>query len=169
MAETDAQRRPNRLETSQVGLTLLEMTTVDDDQAYFDLQNANIEYWKEYGNTIDSSLAEVTARRLDRSDGRYGIWHESELVGMVGCSAKKNPGEAEVGVLLAKDAAGHGYATAAVRALTDFIKPQFDRVFAEAAPDNTKSIEMLERSGYQTNGAVIERDWGRALVFEAPK
>lgn len=88
---------------------------------------------------------------------------------MVGYSTKDHPDEAEIGILLDKDAAGHGYASAAVTALTEFTNPRFTRVYAEVAPDNAKSIALLNRSGYQASGEVVERDWGKALVFEAPK
>lgn len=158
---------PIRIKTERPGLVLIQMLTREDDKAYLDLQNANIEYWKEFGNSIDESVDKVTKRRLGHGNGRFGIWYEGNLVGMVSYSTKDHPHEAELGILLDKDATGHGHATIALKALTDYARSRFERVFAEIDPDNTKSINLVTRAGYKTNGNVVERDWGRALVFEA--
>jgi RimJ/RimL family protein N-acetyltransferase len=169
MSESTKGAEPICIKTAQEGLTLVQMLTRDDDMAYFDLQNANIEYWKEFGNSIDESVEKVTKRRLEHGSGRFGIQLDDKLIGIASYSTKGHDREAEVGVLLDKDAAGHGYASAAVKAITDFAKSRFDRIFSEVAPDNAKSINLLIRSGYQTNGELVERKWGKALVFEALK
>lgn len=158
------------IDTTMPGLVLRQMLTRQDDEQYFEFQNRNIDHITEFGNSIDGSVAEVTARRLEHGgDGRFGIWFEDRLVGMVGYSTKGHEREAEIGILLDKDATGKGIATASIRALTDYAKARFDRVFAEVEPDNTKSISLMNRTGYTTDGAIVERDWGKALVFEAPQ
>jgi RimJ/RimL family protein N-acetyltransferase len=154
------------LATDIPGLVLIQMLTRADDELYFDFQNRNREHIAEHGNTIDSSVEEVTKRRLEHSDGRFGIWLEGKLIGMVGYSTKNHPKEAEIGILLDAQFTGHGYATAAAKALTDFALPRFVRVYAEVAPDNDKSINLLKRLGYKTDGKVVQKDWGQALVFE---
>ncbi len=169
MSETTKNAQPLRFETDIAGLTLIQMLSREDDEAHFDLQNKNIEYWSEFGNTIDESVDAVTARRLEHGNGRFGIWHEGKLIGMVGYSTKDHENEAELGILLDKDAAGHGYATVALKTLTDYASSLFERVFAEIDPDNAKSIDLVKRVGYTTDGEVVARDWGRALVFEAAK
>lgn len=168
--EADEVAHPIVLDTGVEGLVLRQMLTEQDDEQYFALQNANVEYWKEFGNSIDESVEVVTERRLEHGgNGRFGVWFQDKLVGMVGYSSKKHDREAEIGVLMDKEATGKGFATNAVRALTDYAKLRFDRVFAEIEPTNKKSIELIKRVGYETNGEIVERDWGKALVFEAPK
>jgi len=145
------------------------MLTPEDDQAYFDLQNANHDYWQEFGNTIDESVEAVTARRLAKGGARFGIYKDGVLIGIEGCVTDEAGRGAEVGILLSKDHSGHGYATSAARTLSGFIAPQFERVFAEVAPDNDRSIQLMERSGYHRVGGKAMRDWGPAAVFEYRK
>lgn len=154
------------IKTDRPGLLLVQMLSIEDDAAFFDLQNENVAFWKEFGNSIDASIEEVTKRRLKNGNNRFGIWLNDELLGIVGYSTKDHPKEAEVGILLAKNATGHGYAQSAIRAITTFAKPRYDRVFAEVEPTNQPSIQLMKRAGYQTNGRIVERDWGKALVFE---
>lgn len=151
------------------GLKLQQMLTTEDDKQYFEFQNRNIEHIEEFGNTIDKSEEEVTRRRLGYGDDRFGIWLEDQLVGMVGYSTPYHAREAAIGILLDKDFTSRGIATASVKALTEYTKSRFDRVFAEVRPDNEDSIKLMDRAGYRTNGQVIETEWGKALVFEAPK
>lgn len=160
---------PIRIETARRDLVIIQMLAHEDDKAYFDLQNVNSKYWKEFGNKIYKSVEEVTKERLEHGNGSFGIWLKNKLIGWVGYSTKNHAREAEVGVLLDENATGHGYASSSVKALTEFAKPRFDRVYAEVTPNNDKSIALLDRSGYKTSGKIIERDWGKALVFEAPK
>lgn len=144
------------------------MVTEEDDKTFFKLQNANLDFWKRFGNKIYQSIEEVTALRLDQDDNLFGIWAEDKLVGFVGYSTKGHPREAEMGISLDQNSTGHGYATKSFKALTDFAKPQFGRVYAEVSPDNISSIELMKRAGYTTTGEIVERGWGPALVFEAP-
>lgn len=169
MTETQRGARPRKLKTDQAGLELVQMLSSVDDKAYLDLQTANVEYWKEFGNTIDRSLHEVAERRLRNGNARYGIWLMGKLIGIVEYSTQFHENEAEIGVLMDKRASGYGYAKSAVVALVEFAKPHFNRVYAEVAPDNTRSINLLTRAGFQSGGDVVERTWGRARVFEAPK
>lgn len=145
------------------------MLTPEDDEAYFELQNANVEYWREFGNKIDETVEEVTKGRLEHGNGQFGIWLSGELIGMVGYSTKRFADQAEMGVLLDRKAAGHGYATEALKSLTEYASSRFNRVYAEVAPDNERSLKLVARAGYQHTGEKVSRDWGEALVFEAPK
>lgn len=166
MSESQNQAEPITIETDQPELTLVQMLTEVDDAAYFALQNANLDYWKEFGNAIDESEEDVTKRRKEKSGPRFGIYKDGVLIGMEGYTLNQD-GDAEVGIMLAEDATGHGYATSAVKALSAFLAPQFDRVFAEVDPENMGSISLLERTGYERVGDEVLRDWGRALVFES--
>lgn len=169
MSESQKGARISPIETDLPGLRLVQMLTPEDDEAYFKLQNANIDYWQEFGNKIDETVEEVTAGRLEHGNGQFGIWLNDELIGMVEYSLKRYPDQAEIGVLLDKKATHHGYATEAIKSLTEYAKQRFNRVYAEVAPDNERSIKLLTRAGYQGTGEKVSREWGEALVFEAPK
>lgn len=159
--------KPVVLDTEVEGLVLHQMVGPQDDEQYFILQQANLEYWQEFGNRIDESVEAVTARRQEYGgNGRFGIWFEGNLVGVVEHYAKGNEREAEIGILLDKLATGKGFATHAVRTLVDHIKPRFDRVYAEVHRENVRSLALMRRLGYTSNGQVISYDWGEALVFE---
>lgn len=169
MSETLKQTEPIILETEQAGLLLVQMTTVDDDAEYFQFQNNNLAHIAKFGNTIDESVEAVTERRIEKDRKRFSICKDGTLVGMEGYTPSENGQEAEVGILLAKGATGHGYATSALKALSTHIYPQFNRVFAEVEPNNAASINLIERSGYVRVAGEVERDWGRAVVFEFKK
>ncbi len=169
LAEAQEPVEPIVLGTDMPGLTLRQMVSEHDDEQYYDFQNRNVEHIAEFGNSIYDSVAIVTEKRLEHGNGRFGVWFEGALVGIVSYSTKGHEKEAEMGILLDQDATGHGYATASVRALTKYATHHFDRVYAEVAPDNEKSISLLERTGYQATGETVEREWGSALVFEAAK
>ena len=47
-------------------------------------------------------------RRLKHGEGRFGIWLDNELIGTAGYSTKQSKDEAEIAVLLDKEATGHG-------------------------------------------------------------
>ena len=167
MPQPQRSSKPPRLKTNRANLQLIQMLTLKDDTAFFALQNANLDFWKEFGNSIDESVEAVAKRRLENGNNRFGIYLRKKLIGIVGYSTKDHPTEAEVGILLDKNVVGRGYAQAAIKAITEYAKPLYARVFAEVEPDNRSSIKLMTRSGYKTDGKVVDREWGRALVFEA--
>lgn len=153
-----------QITTKMPNLILLEMSSIEDDAKYYTFQNENLEYIKEFGNTIDTSVQKVTERRLKKSNGRFGIYKGNQLVGMVGYSIK-DESTVEVGILLAKSKAGKGYASASLSALVEFIRPKFRTIIAEADQKNTRSIALLKRCGFQEKSRET-KDWGKATVFE---
>lgn len=166
MSEMISQREPPVLETELAGLILRPMTTPEDDAEYFLLQQDNRTHIAQYGNAIDESVEAVTQRRIDKNQARYGIRKDDHLVGMVAYTPSESGKEAEIGILLARDATGFGYATAAVKALTARIEPLFSRIFAEVDPRNASSMQLFARAGYERIEQEVERDWGHAVVFE---
>jgi RimJ/RimL family protein N-acetyltransferase len=160
---------PLTIETDQEGLILRQMTTVEDDQDYLGLQNNNRNHIAEFGNTIDANIARVVLRRTEIDRVRFGIYKDGEIIGVEDYKISEDSHEAEVGILLAKDAEGHGYAMSALKALTAHIEPKFQRIFAEVDPNNKKSIRLFERIGYAPQEVLIQRGWGKAAVLEFKK
>jgi RimJ/RimL family protein N-acetyltransferase len=158
--------KPIVIETDQPGLVLEQMLTIDDDLEYFELQDRNREHITEFANVIDATLEAVTMRRKEKGRVRFGIRKDGKLIGAEVYVVREDGKEAEVGILLDKNAVGHGYATYALKALTAYLEPMFDRVFAEVDPKNEKSIRLFERLGFQlVEGGLVQRDWGSAVVL----
>lgn len=80
---------------------------------------------------------------IDRDSGR--------LIGRVGLKYWPQFGETEAGWLLGRDAWGHGYATEAGRACVDwgFAALPVTYLTAMIAPENTRSIRVAQRLGYE--------------------
>lgn len=154
--------------TAQEGLTLRQMTSVEDDEEYLNLQNANLSHFAEFGNSIYDNVEEVTQSRLEKNRVRFGIRKDDVLIGMEGYTPSHDGDSAEVGIHLAEDEQGHGYATVALKALTAHMEPKFERIYAEVMLENQKSIRLCERTGYAISDEVL-RDWGRAVVLDYTK
>jgi len=87
----------------------------------------------------------------------YGVWVLIErssqmVVGDAGFMGPPGADETvEIGYSVVPDRRGRGYATEAVRSLVEwaFDQPDVIAVVAGCAPDNTPSIRLLERVGFQ--------------------
>ena len=66
----------------------------------------------------------------------------------------------EIGYLLTRDHWGHGYAGEAVTALIDLLfgTARARRVYADVDPDNTRSLALLDRLGFQREG-LLRAEW----------
>lgn len=170
-SEIDHITDPVVLETDQPNLTLKQMTSLQDDLEYLQLQQRNADHIAEFGNTVDSTVEEVNARRTNKHMGRFGIRKDDHLYGAAEFVPSEDTKEAEVGVVLDKDATGQVMALSALKAMTEYIAPHFERVFAEIDPKHERSIHMCEKAGYVRKGDIVEREWGPAvvMVYVGPK
>jgi RimJ/RimL family protein N-acetyltransferase len=166
MAEPINSVDPIRIEIDFRGLSIVQMLTHEDDEVYFKLQNANIKFWEEFGNSIDDSVRAITERRTKKGNVRFGIYKDGELIGMEGYRANEEGSEAETGIMLDQQATGHGYATAAFKSMSEYAAARFERVFAQAAPDNASSIQLCQRSGYVLQHGILQTEWGPAVLLE---
>ncbi|MDQ8704700.1 GNAT family protein [Streptomyces sp. LHD-70] len=75
---------------------------------------------------------------------------DGRAVGAMGFHSAPVEGRVEIGYDVVTAARGHGYATAALRALTAWAltQPGVTAVFARTTPDNTASRRVLERAGF---------------------
>lgn len=115
----------------------------EQGQAFIDRQNSRMsggEGW---------SLA-IVDRQLDRAVGQIGLW-VSHL----------DKGRAEIGYWIAESGRGHGAATDAVVALSDWVFENLDvdRLSLFIEPWNTASIQTADRAGYEREGLL--RKWER--------
>jgi RimJ/RimL family protein N-acetyltransferase len=85
-----------------------------------------------------------------------------ELIGDCGLhTLGDRPGQAEIGITVAWEHQGKGYATEAVNCLLDYVfgKLGKHRVIAVADTRNTPVVRLLERVGMRREGHFIENVW----------
>ena len=66
---------------------------------------------------------------------------------------------AEIGILINKDFRNKSYATAAIKAMCRYAKEhlQMHQICAEILTDNTVSLHLFEKCGFQNTG--VKKDW----------
>lgn len=158
-----------QLPTDNPDIVLINRTTIEEDEALFALFEENREHLREPTDNEEDldffpTLESVTQARIDNPYMlRMGIWYKRDT--MVGEIVSVRPGirnESEIGYMLREDATGNGYATMAVRALTEHLIGEYERIIARTHIENTRSIRVLERAGY------VEASRGQdgVLVYE---
>jgi RimJ/RimL family protein N-acetyltransferase len=131
--------------TEQDKLELRELWTRQDDEAYFAAVEASRPQLNAYDQgTADRyrSVDDVTHARLVAAHIgrlRFGIFDDQQFVGTL------NKQGQEIGYWLDTRQTGHGYATLAVRGIT----AHFRDLYALVHPDNTPSLQVMERSGFE--------------------
>src|SRR5262249_27775947 len=88
----------------------------------------------------------------------------NELIGDTGFRMPEaKPRQAEIGITLAAEFQGQGYATEALHALLDFllVKLERHRVFASVDPANVRSAGLMERVGMRREGCFVKSRWFR--------
>lgn len=145
------------LPTDLPGLTLRHLRAADAP-AYHALLTGNRAHLTQHGDYQEETtktLAAVTADLSQPGDLRYGVWQGDELVGRVDLVAVAPP-RYSLGYFLAEAATGHGYATAAARAVVGLaVRLGATDVYAGVTHGNKRSAAVLERIGMQ---AVAEFD-----------
>lgn len=104
-------------------------------------------------------------------DGRdcfWGVWMigEPALLGTVGTHIRDSE-TIEIGYWFATVAQGHGFASEAVRGVIGTLVRAYPRhlIVAECRPENVASWGLLERVGFQSDGADGSRPGRKSLVF----
>ncbi len=85
-----------------------------------------------------------------------------ELIGDCGLhTLADRPGQAEIGITMACEHQGRGYATEAVSCLLDYVFRRLGkhRVIAVVNTRNTPAVRLLERVGMRREGHFIENVW----------
>jgi RimJ/RimL family protein N-acetyltransferase len=113
--------------------------------------------------------------------GAPGKWYQvgifllegGKLIGDCGFRVvKDDPEQAEIGITLAPEFQGKGYATEAVSALLHYLLVTLDkhRVFGSVDPRNTASMKLLERVGMRKEAHFLKSlqfrgDWVDDVIF----
>jgi RimJ/RimL family protein N-acetyltransferase len=144
---------PATLSTGIPGLTL-RMLTGADARAFYDLVQANRAYLTRYGDYLDlvgTTLADLE-NYFSTPPGDYlrmGVWRDQTLVGRVDLNPVA-PGVLVLGYWICEAYAGHGYATAACRALieTTRAKRPGNVFWAGVRHENVSSAAVVEKLGF---------------------
>lgn len=129
-------------------------------------------------NADPDELRAAYAEMLDgcRRDPENRIWYapwemtlkdSHEHVGEIGFKGPAKEHSVEVGYGVLKEHEGKGYASEALKAMTQWAFGQKDVVFVEAetAPDNAASKRILKKCGFAPDGTGEE---GPRFVLESP-
>jgi RimJ/RimL family protein N-acetyltransferase len=146
---------PSEIPTEQPGITLRPLTDADayhalllDNRAHFTQHG---DYQEETAKTLDTVRADLA----NPDNLRLGIHHGDKLVGRIDL-IPADPPRYSIGYCLAAASTGHGYATAAGKAVLDLaVRLGATDVYAGVTHGNTKSAAVLERIGFT---AVVEFD-----------
>jgi RimJ/RimL family protein N-acetyltransferase len=140
---------PSEILTDLPGLTLRPLTAADAP-AYHALLTANRRHLTQHGDYQEETAKPVAALRADFAtpdELRFGVYHHGTLRGRIDLVAA-DPPRYSLGYWLSADHTGHGYATAAARAVIDHAKRiGATDVYAGVTLGNTKSAAVLERAG----------------------
>jgi ribosomal-protein-serine acetyltransferase len=134
---------------------LIELTP-DDAQAYYDLVDRNRDHLTQHGDYLWLKEATPESVEAELSDPehrniRFGVWLDDRLIGRVD-SNPHSPGNFVLGYWLGREYTGKGHATAACRALIDYVKETLgaQTIWAGVTKGNAKSETVLGRLGFQT-------------------
>jgi RimJ/RimL family protein N-acetyltransferase len=136
-------------------------------------------YWEPRSRAeAEADLAKrITKTRLEGDDDSLGLAvvrrEDGLLLGDASLLLRSRVHrQVELGYVFHPDAAGHGYATEAARALVDlaFADLRAHRVFARTDARNTASASLLRRLGFRQEAHFRESEifkgaWGDELVF----
>ena len=120
----------------------------------------------ESADALQSHIRELTGT----VPGRPGGWYQIGIVllpggGLIGdCGFRvleSEPDHAEIGIALAPEFQGNGYAAEALRALLDylFVALRKDRVFGSVDPRNVRSMRLLARVGMRVASRRLKSLW----------
>lgn len=151
-AEQPGPAPARRLTTSVPGLVLTGLTTADAP-AYYAVLDRNRRHLNRHGdhrNEADATPSWVTDHLAVPAPDRYGIRLDDKLIGRVDLGHVDPPGYV-LGYWLSEDATGHGYATAACRAVIQHARTfhHATDIFAGVTHGNHRSAAVLGRLGFR--------------------
>lgn len=157
------------------GVCVRELSSSEDDEAYYRLVNANGARLARGGISIANAYPDIESvrdHRLElaaRSAFKMGIFVTGRMAGSVDVYHTSDDGstpticdDAEIAFWLDTTQEHRGIATFAVMAVSKYVLKKSDLVYANILKDNNKSIGVVERSGF-----VLSSDYSDGmLTFE---
>ncbi len=150
-------------------LTLRALDTRDARRIFEYRSCPSVSRFQSWGTDSPRSVELYILGLATVEPGTPGPWYQigislspTELIGDCGFRVLENePRQAEIGIALAPEFQGHGYATEAVRALLDYLFQKLGkhRVFGSADPSNLASIRLLQRLGMREEAHFVKNLW----------
>lgn len=144
---------------------------VSDTQRIFEYRSRpEVSRFQSWG-TQSADGIQLYLRDLSKTEpGRPGSWYQigiilrssGELIGDCGFQVlETEPRQADVGIALAPEFQGRGYATETLRALLDYLLVALgkDRVFGSVDPRNVRSMRLLQRVGMRKEAHRVKSLW----------
>jgi len=118
-------------------------------------------YWSSAAHkTVDETAAYIEATIAIPDARAWAITEDGDAaLGRIALFVARE-GVGEIGVILRPDAIGRGFASAALKLVDDyaFNTLGMHRVAADVDPDNTSSLSLFLRAGYQREG-LLRGNW----------
>ncbi len=136
----------------------------------FDLVMANKEYlspwmpWVEFTNSVNDTenfIKETTEMIEKDKIPHYGIYHNSQIIGMIGLNKKDNLNcSANAGYWISSEFQGRGIVPAALRIILtiSFSQTDLNRIELSAATGNIKSQRVALKCGFTQEGIKRESE-----------
>jgi RimJ/RimL family protein N-acetyltransferase len=161
--------------TERLALRDLE---VSDGQGIFSYRSRpEVSRFQSWGAESSDAIQLYIRGLSEATPGQPGSWYQigivvlscGELIGDCGFQAlETEPGHVEVGIALAPEFQGRGYANETLRALLDYLLAGLDkdRVFGSVDPRNVRSIRMLERVGMRKEAHRVKSLWFKGELVD---
>jgi RimJ/RimL family protein N-acetyltransferase len=162
-------------------LTLRELEAGDAQRIFQYRSHPEVSRFQSWGtqsaDEIRSYIDGLSAAQANMPGSWYqiGIALRSavELIGDCGFrTPETQPSQAELGITLAPEFQGRGYATEALRALMDYLLITLgkDRVFDSVGPSNVRSVALMQRVGMREEAHFANRlpfkgQWVDDVIF----
>jgi RimJ/RimL family protein N-acetyltransferase len=162
-------------------LALRDLETSDSEQIFQYRSHPEISRFQSWGTQSPDEIRTLIHSLSVIEPGTPGIWYQVGIIllssrQLVGDCAfhvlESDPRQVEVGVALAPEHQGRGYATEALQALLDYLLTGLGkhRAFGSVDPRNTRSIRLLERLGmrkeaYFVKGLWFKGEWVDDVIF----
>jgi ribosomal-protein-alanine N-acetyltransferase len=165
------------METVETARLLLRRPQRSDAQAIFERYGSDVEVTRYLGWSRHESLKD-TRRFLDFSDEQWERWPagpyliesraDRRLLGSTGLGFE-TPECAATGYVLARDSWGQGFATEALTAMVELATQlKARRLYALCHKEHRASLHVLEKSGFQNEGAHRQNTGFPNLGIRAP-
>jgi RimJ/RimL family protein N-acetyltransferase len=154
--------------TERLALRELE---VSDAQRIFEYRScADVSRFQSWGTQSADAIQAYIRDQSEMEPGRPGSWYQigiillssGELIGDCGFHVlETEPLQAELGIALAPQFQGRGYAAETLRALLDYLLVALgkDRAFGSVDPRNIRSMRLLQRVGMRKEAHRVKSLW----------
>jgi RimJ/RimL family protein N-acetyltransferase len=151
-------------------LALRDLEVSDAERIFEYRSHPDVSRFQSWG-TQSADAIQLYIRDLSESEpGRPGSWYQigiillpcRKLIGDCGFHVlETEPRQAEVGIALAPEFQGRGYATETLRTLLDYLLVALgkDRVLGSVDPRNVRSMRLLQRVGMRKEAHRVKSLW----------